>query len=126
MAVSRLGLAMRDGKHGAFRTEQCIPVNVEAIVTTASRNPPIRATVIDISSSGVGFTTGEPIAVGEMACVDLGAGLAFGEIRHCEKGPVDYRVGLRVEQCLLCSAARESGKLSLLKSALAMFKGEKH
>lgn len=63
---------MRDGKYGVIRAEQRVPVKMEATITVAGRNVPQAASVIDISPSGLGLTTGEPIAVGEMACVDLG------------------------------------------------------
>ena len=85
-------------------------------------NTPVSATVIDISSSGLGFMSEEPIGIGEMACLDLGAGLVFGEIRHCEKDSANYRVGLRIEECLHCDAKRTPPKLGFLKAAHGWFK----
>ena len=111
---------MRDGKYGVIRAEQRVPVKMEATITVAGRNVPQAASVIDISPSGLGLTTGEPIAVGEMACVDLGAGLAFGEIRHCEKDHTDYRVGLRIEEYILREITAASATPKFLGAVRSM------
>jgi CheY-like chemotaxis protein len=121
----RIGLAMRDGKYGSFRAEQRIPVNLATTVRIAGRNASVSGTVIDISPSGIGFVTAQPIATGEMVCVDLGAGLAFGEIRHCEKDKGEYRLGLRIEQCLLCDAGELPPRSTFLNAARSLFTGGK-
>jgi hypothetical protein len=117
----RVGLTILDGKHGSFRTEQRLPVSMDVTILIAGHNAPISATVIDISPSGLGLTSKKKIAPGEMACVDLGGGLAFGQVRHCEKGLTDYRLGLHIEECLLGDPAGLHPSSRFLKIARGVF-----
>lgn len=55
--------------------------------------------------------------------MDLGTALAFGEIRHCEKGLVDYSLGLAVEQCLACAAVDLTARSKFLKTARTVLGG---
>ncbi|MGH9622667.1 MAG: response regulator [Candidatus Acidiferrales bacterium] len=118
----RIGLTMREGKYGNFRTEQRIPVTIPATITITGKKTPLAVTVTDISPNGLGLLAREPTSVGEMACVDLETGLAFGEIRHCEQTSItDYRLGLRIEEYILRDSGSVPFTTKFLKSARHLF-----
>jgi hypothetical protein len=58
-----------------------------------------------MSSSGMGVKLAAFVKPGDPAYVELELGVAFGEIRHCEKMDDGYRAGLFIEEFI----ARISG-----------------
>ncbi len=87
------------GSHGAVRKELRLPVDVQAAVNVPGSATPLRARVSDMSQSGLGLILRKEIPTGTAVSVDLGHGVAFGEIRYCKsfsKGR--YRAGFWLEE----------------------------
>lgn len=107
----KVGARMLEGTDGALRVERRIRLDASATLTTPALHGPTMVRVIDMSSSGLGVKIREPIAVGELAYVELEHGVAFGEIRHCgklvsEKGETGYRAGLFIEEFIPRKSAK--------------------
>ncbi len=88
------------GNHGAVRKELRLPVDVQATVSVPGSTAPLPARVSDMSQSGLGLILRKEIPPGTAVSVDLGHGVAFGEIRYCKsissKGR--YRAGFWLEE----------------------------
>ncbi len=87
------------GSHGAVRKELRLPVDVRATVNIPGSTTPLRARISDMSQSGLGLILPKEIPQGTAVSVDLGHGVAFGEIRYCKsisKGR--YRAGFWLEE----------------------------
>lgn len=78
-----LGLKILSHTGGAIRHEVQLPVDIRASMNFPGAVAPIRGRVVDISPSGLGLLLSKPVTAGEYASVDLGHGIAFGEIRYC-------------------------------------------
>lgn len=115
----RLGVST-NGADVPFRSEKRLPVDVQAVVMLAGRSARWRATVVDLSLSGLGLNCQQAIEMGEYVCVELGSGLVFGEVRHCQKRQDMYRIGIRIEECLVGETVDESGLVRFVKKAVEM------
>ena len=94
-----LGLKIISHTGGAIRLELRLPVDIRAIVNVPGTVAPIRGRVVDMSPSGLGLLLSRPVTVGEYASVDLGNGIAFGEIRYCRaQSKRTYRAGFWIEE----------------------------
>ena len=122
----RVGVTILAGQYGNFRTEQRIPMNMAATVTVAGQNTPVAATITDISINGLGFTAIQPIGAGEMASVDLGAGLAFGEIRFCDQGATHCHFGFRIEEYIPRETVEPRPVSKIFQKARSVFWGHRH
>ncbi|HEX3682751.1 MAG TPA: PilZ domain-containing protein [Bryobacteraceae bacterium] len=94
----RVGARMLEGAHGALRVERRIRLDTTAVLNTSALPGPTTVRVIDVSSSGMGVRVEAAIKVGDLAYVEMEHGVAFGEIRHCEKIEEGYRAGLFIEE----------------------------
>lgn len=94
-----VGARLLAGVNGEIRREPRIPIEINARVTTSDLPASIPAKVIDISRSGLGLRVPRNIPVGVGVIVELQSGIAFGEIRHCNKqGKDSWRVGLSLDE----------------------------
>jgi hypothetical protein len=89
---------MLEGTDGALRAERRIRLDSVAQLSSPTLPAPVKVRVVDMSSSGLGVKLQNPLKVGELAYVELEHGVAFGEIRHCEKMDGGYRAGLFIEE----------------------------
>lgn len=115
-----LGVRMTSGHLGTIRKELRLPVKVRATVGLPGSNTPIHAIVVDMSQSGLGLLLSKPVSTGISALVDLGHGIAFGEIRYCQ--PVSrrrFRAGFLVEEFLYRAPAKRAAKYKNRFSAVA-------
>jgi hypothetical protein len=94
----RVGARMLDGTDGALRAERRIRLDTCAQLGSPGFAEPITVRIVDMSSSGLGVKVTDPLTVGHLAYVELEHGVAFGEIRHCEKTDEGYRAGLFIEE----------------------------
>jgi hypothetical protein len=94
----RVGVRMLEGTNGALRVERRIKLDAAGVLNTAALPSPTPVRIIDMSSSGLGVRLPSSIVVGDPAYVELEHGVAFGEIRHCEKMEEGYRAGLFIEE----------------------------
>jgi hypothetical protein len=94
----RVGARMLEGTNGALRIERRIKIDAGAVLNTPALPGPTTVRMIDMSSSGMGVKLQASIPVGDLAYVELDHGVAFGEIRHCEKIDDGYRAGLFIEE----------------------------
>lgn len=94
----RIGARILEGTDGALRAERRICLDTTAELTVTGARPRFTVRVIDMSSSGLGIKLDSPLQTGEPAYVELEHGVAFGEIRHCQKTADGYRAGLSVEE----------------------------
>jgi hypothetical protein len=94
----RIGARMLEGTNGVLRIERRIKIDAGAVLNTPALPGPTQVRVIDMSSSGLGVRLQAPISVGDLAYVELEHGVAFGEIRHCEKIDGGHRAGLFIEE----------------------------
>lgn len=94
----RVGARMLEGTNGALRVERRIQLNASGLLNTPGLPGPKTVRIIDMSSSGLGVKLQAPIAIGDLAYVEMEHGVAFGEIRHCAKVEEGYRAGIFVEE----------------------------
>lgn len=79
---------------GGIRTEPRLPVDLPATMDYPGGQVSFAARVIDMSPSGLGLELPTFIPKGAMVSLDLGYGIAFGEIRHCAQNAGHlYRAG---------------------------------
>jgi len=56
---------------------------------------PIAGELVEVSRTGVQLHIPDPIPVGSLITVEIGATVVLGDVRHCDPGPKDYyTVGL--------------------------------
>jgi hypothetical protein len=84
LAGYRIGLRI-SGAHGVIRQELRLPVKVRATLNLPGDFAPMPARVVDMSQSGLGLILAKPVPEGISASLDLGYGIAFGEIRYCQR-----------------------------------------
>ncbi len=102
-----IGIRTLMGNHGTVRKELRLPVDMRATIQIPGQSKPIRARVIDISPSGLGMNLPCEIPPGTMAALDLGHGIAFGEIRHCKVlSKYRYRAGFWLEEFIRRPASK--------------------
>jgi hypothetical protein len=122
-----LGVRMTYDGDRPLRTEPRIPMDMPAEVTVAGVGVPLQARLVNMSASGLGLNVGQHIAAGEMVYVKLETGFAFGEIRHCSKISIGYRVGLKLDEFITREDERRAVKRRpeehQKSSALARFFG---
>jgi hypothetical protein len=76
---------------------------VELPATLRVAGPPDRIPVriIDVSESGLGMEMSVAVPIGASVQVEMEAGTAIGEIRHCAKRRDAYRTGMRIQEFAL-------------------------
>jgi hypothetical protein len=94
----RIGVRMLEDTDIALRAERRIRWDASAQLHTPGLASPLSVRVIDISSSGLGIKLDVQVTTGVPGYVELTHGVAFGEIRHCEKFEGGYRAGIFVEE----------------------------
>lgn len=113
-----------------LRAEPRIPVDMPAELTVAGMAGPIPARLANISASGLGLNIDRQIGTGEMACVKLDIGFAFGEIRHCSRTPNGFRAGMKLDEFISVSDEMRAAETRMpapeKPSAFARFFGRKN
>ncbi len=94
----QLGLQMIQDKDQPLRAEPRIPMDMPGEIYIAGIESPIPIRLVNISASGLGLEIASRVSPGEIACVKLEIGFAFGEIRHCSSVGNMYRVGLKLDE----------------------------
>jgi hypothetical protein len=103
----RVGARMLEGTAGALRAERRIRLDACAQLNSPGLTAPSTVRVVDMSSSGLGVKLNAPLTIGDLAYVELEHGVAFGEVRHCEKIDAAWRAGIFVEEFI----SRVPGKI---------------
>jgi hypothetical protein len=110
---------------GGIRTERRLPVDLPATLEyPGAHGRPVAARVIDISQSGLGLELPILIPAGTLVLIDLGYGIAFGEIRHCAKKTSHvYRAGFQLDEFISRDGAQSNvtAKRAFDCSVLRMF-----
>ena len=83
---------------GTVRRELRVPVDFPGEVRTAESEAPVRARIIDVSSSGLGLNLPIEIKPGTIVAVEFARGTVFGEIRHCVQMTGYFRAGLAIRE----------------------------
>lgn len=95
----RLTVKVVTDAQGEVRSELRLPTDLPAVITVAGESEQIAAKVVDMSPSGMGVESVQPIPRGAKVCIDLEQGLAFGEIRFCrQKSAGLYFAGFLLEE----------------------------
>jgi hypothetical protein len=108
------------------RSETRTPVDLPALLRVADSRTIIPTRVVDLSTRGLGLELPLAIPVGSTVFVDLKAGTAVGEVRHCNKILEKFRAGVRMREFVLppngrrvwLSAAKETGSAAVLQSLM--------
>lgn len=106
----QLGLQMVYDKDQPLRTEPRIPMDMLGEILIAGIDGPISVRLVNISASGLGLEIERQVSPGEIACVKLDIGFAFGEIRHCSKTGDTYRLGLKLDEFIALGNEAEAAK----------------
>lgn len=94
---------------GTIRKELRLPVNLRGTLNVAGSAAPISAKIVDMSQSGLGLILPKAVAPGMSVSVDLGHGVAFGEICYCTAvSRRTYRAGFQLEEFLYRDAVRKA------------------
>ena len=83
-----------------MRAEPRGPVHINATLRMFGSREKHAVVLRDISQSGLGLMVPIALTAGQQVAVDIGHGIAIGEIRYCHVTTDGYRVGLLVLEFL--------------------------
>ena len=93
-----VGIYKIDEFDGLEPRESRVSVRLAATLVCSGVGSPMKIRVTDMSQSGMGIELPRPVAVGEQVAIDLGDGLALGEVRHCRREGNVFRAGVWTDE----------------------------
>lgn len=97
--VFRIGVLM--AADAERRSQVRKPVDLPATLCVAGSPDRIPVRIIDVSDSGLGMEMSAAVPIGASVQVEMEAGTAMGEVRHCAKRADAYRAGMRIQEFVL-------------------------
>jgi len=82
------------------RSEPRVPLVITGTLQTLGSAEKHAVRVTDVSQSGLGMTVPISLTAGQQVSIDIGCGIAFGEVRYCRVIPEGYRAGLMLLEFL--------------------------
>lgn len=95
----RAGVLMAADAERRFHVRK--PVDFPATLRVAGSPDRIRVRIIDVSEFGLGMEMSAAVPISASVQVEMEAGTAIGEIRHCAKRADAYRAGMRIQEFAL-------------------------
>jgi len=122
-----VGIKTKASGDGMVRKQLRLPVDVRGTLIVAGSSKPMKIRIIDMAQTGLGLRVPKALAVGTQVLIDLGHGVAFGEIRHCSAASkASYRVGFLMEEFIYRSVGKlrrpADGETGLLQKIAGLFR----
>jgi hypothetical protein len=94
-------ISIRDADERGLRKAPRFPVRLPARVFSAASKKPVKATIVDISSDGLGLLVNSTLPFGDMIAVESEANTSFGAVRHCrELFPGMFHIGVEIHNVI--------------------------
>lgn len=92
----KTNIRIKDADENGLRSVRRFSVHLPAHVFTHDGCEPHRATIVDISGSGLGLLVPVPLSTGDGIAVDSEMNMALGTVRYCRKSSKGFRVGVQL------------------------------